>query len=196
MACSSVCVPVLLDGTGGESENAFALLKVASSLSCRCDARIHFGNFDHQRALRLCSGCDPRSNCNHCDSQWSGRCFFHRARLKSASCPQQGQVCAVSKDTSSDVSLCDFGNFASCVHHQLCAWFVERLLLGCVLTDGLVSAFGSLIGVAFPGFVAWYFFFFVFGALANAVIAFTLSPFVLREGSNSSAIGVESAIME
>jgi hypothetical protein len=58
------------------------------------------------------------------------------------------------------------------------------LVLALILWGFVVSyaySFGTGIGIAFPNFATWLFFFPVYGAIAIAIMVFTLSPKTMRE---------------
>ncbi len=74
--------------------------------------------------------------------------------------------------------------------------FVTLGFLLFAFTANYGLAFAPLLGVAFPDFLAWQFAFYVMAALANAIITFTLSPFVLRENQESSYILSVKSIFE
>lgn len=74
--------------------------------------------------------------------------------------------------------------------------FVTLGFLLFAFTANYGLAFAPLLGVAFPDFLAWEFAFYVMAALANAIITFTLSPFVLRENQESSYILSVQSIFE
>jgi hypothetical protein len=73
--------------------------------------------------------------------------------------------------------------------------FVSLGMLLLAFTVTYPISLTSYIGVAFPGFAAWHMFMVTFGALANAIVAFTLSPFVLRsDGANATSIELQSLL--
>ncbi len=58
-----------------------------------------------------------------------------------------------------------------------------------ILLFGFVCSYAATysphLGAVFPNFLAWYLFFWVYSALASAIICVVLSPRVLREGANN-----------